>query len=255
MRAEEHFHDPVLAYDRLAQIYAKIAEMRKLYLDGVEREILARVPPGSRSLLDIGAGDGGRTLRLASTAEITRIVLLEPSARMLSARSDGVEILRCRAEDLANTVGTEKFDVIICLWNVLGHISGTARRGEAMRGIKVRLSENGRFFMDVNNRYNARAYGIVPTVARMMRDAFLPGEKNGDVAASWKLGAERISTDGHVFTHPEIVQLAESAGLKTEERIVIDYDDGRVRRSPFQGNLLYVFRRQAWTESSKALET
>jgi hypothetical protein len=34
----------------------------------------------------------------------------------------------------------------------------------------------------------------------MLHDALLPGEKNGDVAASWELGAERISTYGHVFT-------------------------------------------------------
>ena len=81
--------------------------------------------------------------------------------------------------------------------------AGTHQRigkSEAMRGIQQRLSENGRFFMDVNHRYNARAYGIVPTVARMLDDALVPGEKNGDVAASWELGAERISTYGHVFT-------------------------------------------------------
>ena len=245
VRAEEHIQDPIVAYGRLARIYAEIAETRQLYLAAVDREILARVPRGSQSLLDIGAGDGSRTLRLASAAGVSRIVLLEPSAQMLSARTDGVELWRCRAEDLRSQPSGEKFDVITCLWNVLGHISGTARRSEAMRGIKARLSETGRFFMDVNHRYNARAYRIVPTMARMVRDVLLPGEKNGDVAASWELGPERISTYGHVFTHREIVRLGESAGLKMEERIVIDYDDGRVRRSLFQGNLLYVFRRQA----------
>ena len=114
-----------------------------------------------------------------------------------------------------------------------------------MRGIRERLTKTGRFFMDVNHRYNAHAYGIAPTVTRMLRDVLLPGEQNGNVAASWKLGTERISTYGHVFTHPEVMQLAQVAGLKMEERIVIDYADGRVRRSPLQGNLLYVFRRQA----------
>jgi len=245
VHAEEHFQDPVLAYDRLARIYRKIAEKRQLYLAGVEREILARIPRGSQSLLDIGAGDGRRALRLASTAGVRRIVLLEPSAQMLSARTDGVEIWRYQAEDLEYQASAEEFDVIICLWNVLGHIKGTTRRSRAMRGIKQRLSENGRFFMDVNHRYNARAYGVVPTMARIARDVLLPSGKNGDVVASWDLGAERISTYGHVFTHREIVRLAESAGLKMQERIVIDYDDGRVRRSGLQGNLLYVFRRRA----------
>ena len=245
MRAEDHFQDPVLAYDRLARVYAEIAGKRRLYLAGVEREILARVPRGSRSLLDIGAGDGSRTLRLASAMGVSRIVLLEPSQKMRGTRPDGVEVWHCRAEDLPSQANPERFDVITCLWNVLGHIGGTAGRSAAMRGIGERLTETGRFFMDVNHRDNARAYGIAPTVARMVRDVLLPCEENGDVAASWEFGADRISTYGHVFTHREVMQLARAAGLKVEERIVINYDDGRVRRSPLQGNLLYVFRRQA----------
>ena len=245
MRASEHFQDPVRAYDRVARVYAEIVKKRKLYLAAVEREILARLPLGSQSSLDIGAGDGIRMLRLASAMGVSRIVLLEPSQEMLRTQPDGVEVWRCRAEDLSRQATHESFDVITCLWNVLGHIRGTAGRSEAMRGIRERLTETGRFFMDVNHRYNAHAYGIAPTVARMLRDVLLPGEQNGDVAASWKLGTERIGTYGHVFTHREVMQLAQAAGLKMEERIVIDYADGRVRRNPFHGNLFYVFRRQA----------
>jgi 2-polyprenyl-3-methyl-5-hydroxy-6-metoxy-1,4-benzoquinol methylase len=234
--------DPVLAYDRLAKDYAELAKKRLHYLAGVEREVLSRVPTGSSSLLDIGAGDGSRTLRIASAARISRIVLAEPSGRMLSQAPDGATVWRDRAEDLGSRRSSETFDVVTCLWNVLGHIRGESRRVQALSAIKNLLSEKGRFFLDVTHRYNVRSYGMFPTAARLLHDIFVRGERNGDVRVKWNIGNARISTYGHVFTHNEVLVLARNSGLKLEERVVIDYETGTVRARAFQGNLLYVFR-------------
>jgi hypothetical protein len=243
VRAEEQFQDPVLAYDRLARAYAKIADKRKLYLAGVEREILARIPRESQSLLDIGAGDGSRALRLASAAGVSRIVLLEPSTQMLSARTEGVEIWRCRAEDLTNQPSGEKFDVTICLWNVLGHISGSAkvRRCAAFSSGFRKMAVFSWTSTIVTMRAHTESFR--PWLACCMTLCFLARR----TAMSRRVGnlGPNASAPMATCSHREIVQLAESAGLKMEERIVIDYGDGRVRRSPFQGNLLYVFRRRA----------
>jgi len=241
----EQFHDPVLAYDRLSQTYAELARRRERYLIGVEREILARVPSGCASLLDIGAGDGSRALRIASQVGISRVVRVEPSEKMAAQTPTGTVIWRNRAEELANRPGDEKFDVITCLWNVLGHIQGTARRSQALHAVKSLLSEKGKFFTDVTHRYNVRSYGLLPTTARWLHDSFVPREKNGDVVARWNIGESRISTYGHVFTHSEVMHLARNSELQLEERVVIDYEDGRVRGSALQGNLLYVFRRHS----------
>jgi len=238
------FQDPVLAYDRLAKDYAELAKKRVHYLAGVEREVLSRVPRGSSSLLDIGAGDGSRTLRIASAARISRIVLAEPSGKMLSLAPNGATVWRDRAEDVGSQRSNETFDVIICLWNVLGHVRGESRRVQALSAVKNLLSEEGRFFLDVTHRYNLRSYGILPTAARLLHDFFVRGETNGDVAANWKIGNARIMTYGHVFTHNEVLGLATNSGLKLEERVVIDYETGDVRTRAFQGNLLYVFRQQ-----------
>jgi hypothetical protein len=78
----------------------------------------------------------------------------------------------------------------------------------------------------------------------VLHDFFVRRETNGDVATNWAIGDGRICTYGHVFAHPEIVRLARSSGLQLEERVVIDYETGDVRPRAFQGNLLYVFRRQ-----------
>jgi 2-polyprenyl-3-methyl-5-hydroxy-6-metoxy-1,4-benzoquinol methylase len=237
------FDDPVLAYDRLSRIYAMLVQKRARYLAAVEREILRRIPAGASSLLDVGAGDGSRAIRISSQAGITRIVLAEPSEKMLPRTPDGVGVWRDRAEELGNRQSSEKFDVITCLWNVLGHIPGITRRARALNAVRDLLSENGRFFLDVTHRYNTRSYGLVPTAARLLHDFFVRRETNGDMIVNWDIGDARISTYGHVFTQSEVVQLAHNSGSKLEERLVIDYEDGEICGSCFQGNLLYVFRR------------
>src|SRR5258708_18683680 len=69
----QHFDDPVAAYNRLAQHYARLADRREAYLRGMERIILSRIPRGTRSLLDVGAGDGARALRIAAETGIGRV--------------------------------------------------------------------------------------------------------------------------------------------------------------------------------------
>jgi len=236
------FDDPVLAYDRLAHSYAELAHRREGYLIAVEREILERVPANSKSLLDIGAGDGNRAFRIASQAGIRRIVLVEPSEKMIGQTPNGAEIWRTRAEELGGRPSDEKFDVITCLWNVLGHVRGMAHRSRALGAAQNLLSDEGKLFLDVTHRYNVGSYGLVPTAVRFLYDSFAPSHANGDVVASWDIGESCISTYGHVFTHREIMHLALASGLKLGERVVIDYQDGQVRASAFQGNLLYVFR-------------
>ncbi len=290
----EHFDDPVAAYNRLAAHYPDLCRRREPYLRSVEREVASRIPQGSRSLLDLGAGDGSRALRTAAQLGIERVVLVEPSEEMAKQGVGSGEIWPIRAEDLDQeclNVGTaapgcpveqcstnsvqyagnrspglplevggsprskvEKFNTITCLWNVLGHVSA-GKRVAVLSSVASLLTQNGKFFLDVNHRYNVRSYGILATGARWIRDIFFRNESNGDVRAIWNLNESTISTRGHVFTHDEIIRLSRAAGLELQERIVIDYGNGRVRRFAFQGNLLYIFRRSSRIDSPSAPHT
>jgi SAM-dependent methyltransferase len=274
----EHFDDPVAAYDRLAPHYRDLSLERELYLKGVEREIISRIPRASRSLLDVGAGDGTRALRIASRRGIERVVLVEPSREMAGKAAERAEVWPVRAEDIdrgcMEKVGQElwscdpgtdenvhdhaisqQFDVITCLWNVLGHVPTPETRLRALRAIARLVAPHGRFLLDVNHRYNLSCYGTLPTSVRWIRDLLLPGQNNGDVVAKWQAGNTVVTTYGHVFTHREVKRLAYAAGLEMEERVVLDYDNGRTRRFAFQGNLLYVFRRSSRIDSSTAPQT
>lgn len=236
----ETLQDPVAAYERISASFARFSEQRRAYLDCVERLIASAIPAGG-SLLDIGAGDGERTRRIAAAAGLRKIVLLEPSAGMRSHWPADAAAWAMRAEDLNSQQGA--FDAITCLWNTLGHIFPAAARAELLRQCARLLAPGGRIFLDVSHRYNASHYGIFPTILRFLRDRASPPGANGDVEVTWELAGGACRTRGHVFTGGEFEDLRRAAGLRVERRVVVDYATGAVRRWSFQGHLLYVLRK------------
>ncbi len=233
--------DPVAAYDRIAPDFTRLSERRKAYFDGIDQILISEISPGKHSLLDVGAGDGTRAWRIAQARKLETLVLLEPSAAMRSHWPVAAQVWDMRAEELCRQQA--EFDVITCLWNVLGHIFPSDSRAEVLRQFARLLAPDGRVFIDLNHRYNARHYGILPTALRFVRDIVLPGERNGDVVTTWDLGETRCATRGHVFTHKEFYSLSRSAGLTIEKRFVVDYATGARHRWSVNGNLFYVLRR------------
>ncbi len=228
------------AYDRIAPVYARLSEQRKSYLDRIDRLVVSEIPPGSRSLLDIGSGDGTRARRIAQARGIAELVLLEPSRAMQGSGLADTTFWTMRAEEL-HSVQAE-FDVITCLWNVLGHIFPLASRMEVLRQFARLVSPHGKIFVDVNHRYNARHYGPLQTALRFLRDGVSWDEKNGDVVVAWQVDGTRCTTMGHVFTDKEFRSVALAAGLSVEKAFVVDYGTGELRRWSWGGNLLYVLR-------------
>jgi SAM-dependent methyltransferase len=232
--------DPVAAYDRIGPVFARIAEKHRSYLDSIDWLVISQIPAGSRSMLDVGSGDGRRARRIAQAREIAELVLVEPSVAM---HGPDPRFRTMRAEDLHLAEG--EFDVITCLWNVLGHIFPSASRLEVLRQFARLASPQGRIFVDVQHRYNARHYSAIPTALRFLRDRLTWNERNGDVVVTWDVEKVRYTTRGHVFTHREFRSLAQRAGLNIESRFVVDYATGACRRWSIEGNLLYVLKRAA----------
>jgi SAM-dependent methyltransferase len=226
---------PIAAYDALAPYYSSLLESRKPYLKMVEAIVIAHSGAPS-SMLDVGSGNGVRALRIAAALNIGNIVLVEPSEAMRRQSAENSAVWK---QSVAEVPETNKFDLITCLWNVLGHLEGAPERASMLSRLRALLSPTGRLFLDVNHRYNAAAYGWRRTLLRMVHDLILPSEKNGDVIASWQAGSERIRTRGHVFTQRELSHLFKQAGLKVKARWIVDYETGQERRFSFSGNLLY----------------
>lgn len=227
---------PIAAYDAFAPYYTAYAETRRHYLKKVE-EIVIRHLHNARSLLDVGAGDGSRTLRIAGAANIARAVLLEPSAGMLAQCVHGCETWPFGTLEIPNEC--PQFEAITCLWNVLGHIQDTEQRVFVLSKLKKLLAPGGMMFLDVSHRYNAACYGWGKTLFRAAGDLLIRSDERGNVVVSWQAGEKMIRTNGHVFTHTEMKRLFAAAGLRIQDRWVIHYESGRECRLACLGNLLY----------------
>ena len=224
------------AYARLARSFAQLSASRSKYLAGIEREIAGAIPSGSGSLLDVGAGDGTRALRIAQAARIERVTLVEPAEGMLGAVSNAT-VSSLRAEQLGRFSGS--FDIVLCLWNVLGHVFPSRAREQALRGLARLAAPGARVFVDVSHRYNFRHYGLLPTVGRYLRDRWAWTESSGDTEVHWDTAEGRVATRGHVFRDQEFRNLAAGAGLVILDRRAVDYASGERRRWSGQGHLLY----------------
>jgi 2-polyprenyl-3-methyl-5-hydroxy-6-metoxy-1,4-benzoquinol methylase len=228
--------DAVTAYEALAPFYKSISAARSPYLESVEK-IISTCVRGAGSLLDIGAGDAIRTCVIAETAGIRHIVAVEPSAAMRAQCEKQVQFWKCKATEIPET--GLKFDVIICLWNVLGHIQTTEERLLILAKARSLLTPDGVMFVDVNHRYNAVVHGWSRALWNILRDYFFWSDTNGDVVVSWKIGSRPVCTHGHLFTEKELEVLFQSTGFTIKKKWVLNYRTGAVCKSSLQGSLLY----------------
>ena len=230
-------------YDLLAPHYREYAMRKSAYLDAVDDFILDNLPASRGSLLDVGAGDGVRGMALARRIGAGRVVLAEPAREMaaLCRMAEAIEVWQCAAQELP--LGPERFDIVLCLWNVLGHLPSPTDRIAALTRMAALLAPGGRIFLDVNNRYNAKAYGRFRVLGRRAIDFVAPDPVRGDAEFVWRIGDQIVPSMGHLFTPGELAQLVASSPLRMRRRVAIDYASGRMDESPFNGQLVLVLEK------------
>ena len=229
-------------YDELAPFYVEYARTRATYCGAIDRYVREWAPSATGAMLDIGSGDGGRAVRLAAALSVSRLVLsdLSPAMAGQCRAHAGAEVWPIGAEDLP--AGTGEFDLVTCLWNVLGSVANTARRVESLRRMSARLSPGGRILLDVHNRYNAATAGVGRVLARVVCDTVRPSESNGSVAVTWRVGGQLIAARGYLFTPREMSRIFDDAGLVVVRQAFVDYDTGMLR-GPWTGQMLFAVER------------
>jgi hypothetical protein len=228
--------DPVTAYEAIAPYFRAISTTRAAFLQSVER-IVASEARGAVSFLDVGAGDGVRTLNIARSAGIAMAVASEPSAAMRAQCPRELLVWGCSAAEIPPT--TMRFDLITFLWNVVGHVQTSEARVAALDEARKLLTPRGAIFADFSHRYNAAHYGWRPTMKRFLYDRLFWSDTNGDVTVRWNSCGRSVQTFGHVFTQRELQALFRAAGLSIKRRWIVNYRDGATRSFPFSGHLLY----------------
>lgn len=229
----------VIFYTKFAQLYAKYASIRNAYLSAVN-EFIIQESKESADLIDIGSGNGARSEEIADSIKAFKLTLVDNSPGMISLLKD-IKKASVIFSDISDVKfrSKDKFDIVTCLWNVLGHISTTEKRRIALKNIKELITQNGVIFIDVNNRYNISEYGLKNVIKNILRDIIFKKETNGNFELKIQVDGKIIKTVVHIFSPFEMNRLIKSSGLKIVQRHIIDYQTGRKCKSVFGGQLVY----------------
>ncbi len=224
-------------YDQLAQEYSGIYAKRANYLNAVD-DLIFQVMDGLNVInyLDIGCGDGTRSLKIIERIKPNHAVLIDNSEKMLeSAKSLYKGNISFIHGDVLHFRSEMKFDLITCLWNVIGHFPDKQYKIAFFKSVKHLLTDKGVFIFDVNNRYNMAHYGFRSVARNMINDVVKANDRG-----SFRL---QIGSDSHTnvyIHHPyELESILHAAGFRMKDKHYINYASGSITRNPLGGQLYY----------------
>ena len=235
-------------YNQFAPYFHLYSRKKQLYLDSINRLILLTLPVKTDHILDVGAGDGTRGYNLFRKIKAKKIIMIDNSPKMVALlkkySSKSCKALECNiSSDEKIFKISNKFDIILCLWNVLGHISSSQKRIMALKNMKYLLSNKGKIYIDVSNRYNICHYGYKKVVGNIKRDIFSPSVKNGDFDYLIKIKKNVvIESSCHFFNPFEMMNLIKKAGLTIDKKFYINYKTGKKEKTFFRGHLFYILK-------------
>ncbi len=218
-------------YADFAQFYDQMMGDRSPDVDRIAA-YLDRYHPEATSLLELGCGTGALLAGLAGRLSVAGV---DASPQMLAVAAAKVPAASLTRGDITRFAVGSTFDVVICVFDTLNHLTDFAGWRELFGRVHEHLAPGGLFVFDVNTIGRLRRLRLGPAFAEdfgehtMIMDV-LPGE--GEVSDwtvrifervsgdQFRLHAERIPELGvrlgeiREALEPgfELLELAESAG-------------------------------------------
>ena len=234
-------------YNKFAQYYRFYSRKKRNYIDSIDKLILKNLPIKHNKVLDVGCGDGIRGIRLFKKMWGKKILMIDNSDEMVKlAKKLETPKIKVKKMDISmEKLRLEaKSDVILCLWNVLGHVPSVNQRLTTLKNMRRLLKNGGKIYIDISNRYNIRYYRLRKVFINILRDFLRPNPKNGDFDYKIMVSKHtKIDSTCHFFNPFEIESLIRKAGLEVKKRYSIDYRTGQLRKTFFEGHLLYVLEK------------
>ncbi len=234
-------------YDQFAPYYKHYSKNKSRYISAVDSLVLDHVPH-ARHVLDVGCGDGSRGVRLARAMSCKELMLVDSSKMMIdlanSFKGENIDVVRSDISlaEPGHRLPQRHFDVVLCLWNVLGHIADSSGRIQALLNIRESMTDQGKLLVDISNRYNVAYYGPKKVATNVLRNLLYYRTDNGDFAYTIDAGDIKINSYCHFFTPKEFPKLCKKAGLKIEKKMYVDYTDGSLTNI-LAGHIFYVVRK------------
>jgi SAM-dependent methyltransferase len=148
----------VTDYAGFARFYDRIMGDRTSEVDRIQGYI-GRHRPDARSLLELGCGTGALLAGLAGDLSVTGI---DRSPGMLSVASRTVPGARLIQGDITAFTLPDRFDVVMCMFDTLNHVTTVDGWLRLFRCVHEHLSDGGLFIFDVNTTGRLRGLAGAP---------------------------------------------------------------------------------------------
>jgi len=152
-------HDgDVTDYTGFARFYDRIMGDRSDDIGRLQAYI-SRQLPGARSLLELGCGTGALLAGLSPGMSVTGI---DRSPEMLAVAAQTVPAARLVLGDMTAFSLSERFDVIICMFDTLNHVQSFDAWLTLFSRVHEHLADGGLFIFDVNTAGRLQRLEVAP---------------------------------------------------------------------------------------------
>jgi SAM-dependent methyltransferase len=229
-------------YRQISSDYTSVSKLRGTYnqsINGLIKPLVDQILSRNGRWLDVGSGDGKRILDLCggSKPDLTSVEPVMEFVAQIKKNLPFANIFHGTLGEFRNSVRSKghKFELISCLWNVVGHTSDPK---SFFLDLADLLSNEGTLVLDVNNRLNVSQYGF-KNVARNIWRAVL-----GDDWTRFLFPTPSptgSSTTLTLLSSPgEIETFLKEADLVVQRRFFVSYRDGKVYSSGWWKGQMYI---------------
>jgi trans-aconitate methyltransferase len=141
-------------YDRFAECYDVLMGNRAECVAQV-KQLLRVHAPKARTILELGCGTGTILRQLGKRYRLTGLDL---SADMLRRARRKVPAATFHRQNIARLQLSERFDVILCLFDTINHLTSFSEWQHVFRRVHKTLNPQGVFIFDVNTVHGMRVY-------------------------------------------------------------------------------------------------
>ncbi len=172
-------------YDIVAKFYDKVIGVHSDVQDYVLK-IIARFNKNAKSLLELGCGTGKNLENLQTQFDITGIDISAEMLELAKKKISGAEFI---LGDLRGFDLGKKFDVIICMYDTLNHLTLFREWEKLFADVNKHLEECGLFIFDINTQFKLRLISEISPLVYSFDDNFLIVEvkKKSNKIFNWNL--------------------------------------------------------------------
>jgi SAM-dependent methyltransferase len=183
-------------YDVLAEYYDEIMGDRQEEINLIIK-LIKQHNPGAKSVLELGSGTGSVLVGLADSFEVSGI---EQSPNMLRLSQLKLPNSALLLGDMATFELKKSFDVIICVFDSINHLSDFSAWQEMFGRVKEHLNPGGIFIFDMITTGRIAKLGAMPyyTQSTPKFTATMDISAAGENSVEWTTTIEAPATDGAI---------------------------------------------------------